>query len=129
MRVWRVGHSTARLNDFPAGPYRDKWTWADEDTQDLLRPMGFTHSNEEWDTHLAPWSDPLLRSVGTHEVCGFDSEYALRAWFHGFDDVLYATDFAIWVYDVPEDDVRQGQNGQLLFNRHSAVMQTTYQYS
>ncbi|MCI3271039.1 hypothetical protein [Streptomyces cylindrosporus] len=122
MRVFRVGHreKTFTIADkpFPIGPYnRDDYN-ADLNT-DMIRAHGGWGSHKH---HPTPAADPYLNGVYSWEVCGFSSLGALLDWFETFLQTLDRNGYALWVYDVPDEDVRVGMRcGQLVFEPESAV--------
>jgi hypothetical protein len=61
--------------------------------------------------------------IQKHEVCGFDSLYALEAWFDGWLDKLLAAGYVVAEYD--SEGVRYHGNGQVTFNRYVGNRLTT----
>lgn len=116
MRVWRVGHATARDNGFPSGPYTCVGI-APESAEDLWG-MADAHRTS---THPSPLTDPRLGGIAHSERCGFDSLRALRTWFDGWTDTLVDAGFQIHIYEVPDCAVRFGGRGQVVFRASKAV--------
>ena len=117
MLVYRVGHRSKTLRvdgrDFPWGPYA--YATAQDYTSDLL-DMIFAHSGEGSHLHHpSPMYDPDLHGIRDWEVCGFDSMDALLNWFESWHRTLADNGFRIFVYEVPDHEVRVGAYGQCVF--------------
>lgn len=118
MRVFRVAHHTITdtavvgTASFPAGPYC--FETDDYGLKDRVRGI-LRHT--QWDAHHpAPFEDRALGTIYGYEVCGFVSESALMDWFAGCLKGLDEAGFRLWVYEVPDTDVRVGSKaGQLVF--------------
>lgn len=117
MKVWRVAHKEATYEGFPSGPYACVETLPQE-TVDALEGMYDAHTD---DAHMTPHRDGNLRGIREFERCGFDSRAALDEWFSGWHETLDEHGFIVWVYDVDDEEVRKGANGQLVFNDAWAV--------
>ncbi|WP_330478665.1 hypothetical protein OG301_26670 [Streptomyces platensis] len=127
MRVYRVGHATKTRNiagaAFPVGPYNG--LSFDQITEELER-MIWAHSGPGSENHHpAPHRCPVLRSIASAEVCGFESLEALLDWFQRYIRALDDNQFRIWVYDVPDDLVRVGTFGQAVFVAAEATLLET----
>lgn len=117
MRVWRVAHSTARADGFPAGPYSHNGV-IPSDASARLWAMADDHS---YGTHPSPHADFALGWIDAHERCGFDSRDALNSWFDDWTTALAVSGFCVWEYEVPDDAVRVGRRGQAVFSALEAV--------
>ncbi|MEV8015667.1 hypothetical protein AB0O76_04770 [Streptomyces sp. NPDC086554] len=123
MKVWRVGHESALDCGFPSGPYTCKGM--DRTEANRLWGMADDHCNY---THPSPRADPLLRSIASHERCGFDSRDALNTWFDGWTETLNECSFVVWEYDVPDWAVRVGKFGQVVFIADEAVQVSRHSF-
>ncbi|MET8691759.1 hypothetical protein ABZV65_04340 [Streptomyces bauhiniae] len=88
-----------------------------------LFDMAATHAAV---THPAPFFDDDLRTIQVHERCGFNSREALDCWFAGWTGPLSECGFRVWVYEVPDGDVRVGAvGGQVVFDpAHAELIET-----
>lgn len=100
--------SVFRIEDTDGGGPYNGTKWSDE----LLDMIG-EHTNE---THPSPQSDPMLKDIYPHEVCGFATIDAAEEWFAGYADALSEAGFHLSVYTVPIGDVRYGKE-QCVFRR------------
>lgn len=116
MRVWRVAHETARDPEgFPSGPYTGHGLPSRQ--FEMLWLMGSDHS-DDW--HLPPAKDPLLRDINSSERCGFEWPEVAYEWFAGWLRRLDQCGFLLWEYECPDEYVRVGMNGQLVFKARMA---------
>jgi hypothetical protein len=118
MRVYRIQHE-ARGH----GPYIIPFFEGDCDDEndneyDDLTSLAYMLIRDHQDElHKAPDVIP------SRKVCGFDSMYALEAWFDG-----YMTDLAEMGYVVAEFegvDVRNHGNGQVTFDKELSIRLTS----
>lgn len=126
MIVYRVAHATRTAfvpgpGDFPAGPYNGL---SYRDKTPTLRRMISAHSGNATH-HLGPCWDRFLNGISPNEVCGFDALDSLLDWFERWFLVLNEAGFVVWVYDVPDADVRVGQGGQAVFRADAARLVRT----
>jgi ribosome modulation factor len=63
------------------------------------------------------------QGIQAHEFCGFNSLYALEAWFDGWLDKLFAAGYVVAEYDGV--GVRTFGNGQVTFNKNLSNRLTT----
>lgn len=123
MRVWRVAHTTALTREFPSGPYCGDLPGA---VRSALNPMMNAHCDDYY-RHPAPYNSYSgLDRIAEHEVCGFNSLYALEAWFEPeYRALMDELGFALHVYDVPDEYARVGCVGQTVFDRTTAELIST----
>ncbi len=130
MLVYRLEHRNLINQDsgMPCGPYNPVYEGFTEQRQGVLAWTVTLLCDYSSDTeHLPPTRDPLLgRKIRSSEVCAFDSEESLRKWFGPFVARLERFGFHISCYNVPDDYVRLGANGQCVFTsrRGRRVLET-----
>lgn len=123
MRVWRVAHEMCMHSGFPSGPYTASLPF---EMEMRLEPMQWAHSSNP--THRSPHhpESRLDGIAGGIEVCGFNSLYALNAWFEPeYRTLMDELGFQVFVYDVPDDVSRVGACGQAVFARSAAELIST----
>jgi hypothetical protein len=104
MLVYRVAHATEKRYGFPMGPYNGAVPVMKDDEK-----INWAHQD---DNHPSPRMDGV--SISVDEYCGLASMERLRDWFDGWLGILGAQGFRIFVYEVPENLVKQGRK-QLVF--------------
>ncbi|NED36710.1 hypothetical protein [Streptomyces sp. SID8499] len=127
MHVFRVAHSVSKRHgeSYYAGPY-SRWVEPalPEGTEKyLINPMGIDHS--DFDEHRSPNECPTLRGIRPWEVCGLVSREALNKWFQGWRGLLARYGYRVYVFDVPKEYVRVGENGQCVFEISAATLVRT----
>lgn len=115
MLVYRVAYKESRDGDLPRGPYT--MSGLPEEIRDQIEVMRWKHTDER---HPGPYKDPMLIDIFSAERCGFDSLDNLYGWFEGYVEMLHRAGFRLYVYDVPDAEVRIGKYGQTLFRASCA---------
>lgn len=121
MKIWRVEHETLinGITGAPRGPYSPCYI-KDEALRSGLYDM--CHAHSDGSKHRSPHEDLALgHRIEIWEICGLTSREALDAWFSEWHAALAAAGFVISVYEVPDDSVRVGVNGQCVFTYSAAA--------
>jgi len=121
MNVFRVAHTVSRKHGaYPSGPYsqRVEPELPAGTVENLIRPMGYAHSDDP--CHPSPVYDTQLWSIAVDEVCGMTDRPSLNEWFDGWRGRLKRYGYQVYVYEVPDEDVRVGSFGQCVFRYENA---------
>lgn len=130
MIVYRVDHGEVSdpRTGMGCGPYAGAWYLGD--LLDDRRNQEWSRGMDQWYGYMVnnhrceyrtPSLDPELKSIKAGEVCGLASREAVVNWFgkrclgH-----LEAAGFRVAKYDVPDECVRHGRDGQVLFEARKA---------
>ena len=124
MLVFRVAHTVSKRvgTDYFAGPY-SRWVepeLPDGTEENLISPMGRAHT--DYSDHRSPNECPKLQGITFSEVCGLVSHAAVNKWFDGWRGLLTRYGYRVYVFDVPEEFVRVGSNGQCVFKIEKASL-------
>jgi hypothetical protein len=124
MRVFRIEHSVRSHGPYivPLDAYECDAFCEDECEMDREY---IRISNLAW-AIVGAHQDRNHRSpsgIHRHEICGFDSVYALEAWFSGWLPKLFGHGYVVAEYEC--ENVRHHGNGQVTFNRYVGKRLTT----
>lgn len=122
MLVYRLEHRNLINQDsgMPCGPYnvRRAMGWRERNAYGQVLAELCDYSFNA--AHLPPDADPLLVTIHQNEVCGFVDLPSALQWFGPFVARLERFGFHLTCYNVPDDYVRTGLNGQCVFSvRHA----------
>jgi hypothetical protein len=117
MRVYRIEHKSRfhgpyiiPFSEYECDAFCEGECQACEDYNDITCLAYAIVGDHQDKYHRSP------RGIHRHEVCGFDSLYALEAWFDGWLDKLFAVGYVVAEFDGVK--VQHHGNGQVTFNKY-----------
>jgi hypothetical protein len=118
MRVYRIQHQDRGhgpyIIPFFEGDYDDPCDNLYDDLSTLAYMLIRDHQD---DLHKAPDIIP------SRKICGFDSMYALEAWFDGYLTDLFEAGYVVAEFEGV--DVREHGNGQVTFDKELSFRLTS----